>query len=57
MKLLQEISDLEESGKMIVAQKREEKKKAEKENRKKVMLKKRGEDICLKAMATLTEGK
>ena len=57
VKLLQEISDLEEAGKVIVAQKKEEKRQAEKENQKKLMLKKQGEDIRLKAMMALIDGK
>ena len=40
VRLLQEISDLEEAGKVIVVQKKEEKRKQEKENKKKLMLKK-----------------
>ena len=48
LRLLQEISDLEEGGKVIVAQKKEEKRKQEKENRKKMMLKKQGRGYSTK---------
>ena len=57
MKLLQEMFDLKEAGKIVVQQKKEEKRKADKEAKKKISIRKAGEDIRVKAMQTLAEGK
>ena len=54
MKLLQELDDLKEAGKVEVARKKVEKKKADKEAKKRLMIRKAGEDIRVKAMQTLS---
>ena len=51
--LLEEICELMESGKEILEEKKKNKKKAEEEAKKKLSLKRKGEDIRLKAMQTL----
>ena len=56
MKLLQEINDLKEEGKIVVAQKKADKKKADKEAKKRLDIRKAGEDIRERAMQTLKEG-
>ena len=56
MKLLQEISDRKEAGKLVIVEKKEDKKKADREAKKRLSIRKAGEDICVKAMQTLAEG-
>ena len=57
MKLLQEIFDLKEAGRAVVQQKKQDKKKADKEAKKRLSIRKAGEDIRVRAMQTLSEGK
>ena len=56
MRLLEEIAELQETGKETILERKAAKKKADADAKKKLKMKRQGEDIRIRAMQRLNEG-